>query len=205
MADNNEIFCKIFQKDITEEGYIYFQGRDEALEQCTFEFQEDYTKRYESIARLVINNEIVIIMEGYSYYLYFKTSPEKKFKLISVDALLLDMIRLEGSDSFIRANYQTIITFCRNLRELEKEAVFTSLMSFVLNNKKCVKDQKTKEKLHESFKIKKRLWIAVIASWVLAVAFYCADYYIFDQRYMDYPNGPTTQYKNGISNHSWAK
>lgn len=205
MADNNEIFCKIFQKDITEEGYIYFQGRDEALEQCTFEFQEDYTKRYESIARLVINNEIVIIMEGYSYYLYFKTSPEKKFKLISVDALLLDMIRLEGSDSFIRANYQTIITFCRNLRELEKEAVFTSLMNFVLNNKRCVKDQKTKEKLHESFKMQKRLWIAVVASWLLAVAFYCADYYIFDQRYMDYPDSPTTQYKNGISNHSWAK
>ena len=100
-------------------------------------------------------------MEGYSYYLYFKTSPEKKFKLISVDALLLDMIRIEGSDCFIRANYQTIITFCRNLRELEKEAVFTSLMSFVLNNKKCVKDQKTKERLAESFKVQKRLWIAV--------------------------------------------
>lgn len=179
--DNNEIFYKIFQKDITEEGYIYFPGRDEALEQCTFEFQEDYTKRYESIARLVINNEIVIIMEGYSYYLYFKTSPEKKFKLISVDALLLDMIRIEGSDCFIRANYQTIITFCRNLRELEKEAVFTSLMSFVLNNKKCVKDQKTKEKLIESFKVQKSLWIAVITSWVLAVAFYCADYFIFEK------------------------
>lgn len=194
MIDTNEIFCKIFQKDITGEGYIYFPGRDEALEQCTFEFKEDYTKRYESIARLVINDEIVIVMEGYSYYLYFKTSPEKKFKLISVDALLLDMIRIEGriegSDCFIRANYQTIITFCRNLRELEKEAVFTSLMSFVLNNKKCVKDQKTKEKLRESFKIQKRLWIAVVVSWVLAVAFYCADYYIFDQRYMDYPDGP---------------
>lgn len=37
--ETNEIFCKIFQKDITEEGYIYFPGRDEALEQCTFEFQ----------------------------------------------------------------------------------------------------------------------------------------------------------------------
>ena len=109
--ETNEIFCKIFQKDITEEGYIYFPGREDALEQCTFEFQEDYTKRYESIARLVINNEIVTIMEGYSYYLYFKTSPEKKFKLISVDALLLDMIRIEGSDCFIRANYQTITSF----------------------------------------------------------------------------------------------
>ena len=205
MMETNEIFCKIFQKDITEEGYIYFPGRDEALEQCTFEFKEDYTKRYESIARLVINDEIVIVMEGYSYYLYFKTSPEKKFKLISVDALLLDMIRIEGSDCFIRANYQTIITFCRNLRELEKEAVFTSLMSFVLNNKKCIKGPKTKEKLVESFKVQKRLWIAVVVSWVLAVAFYCADYYIFDERYMDYPNGPTMQYKNGISNHSWAK
>lgn len=205
MIDTNEVFCKIFQKDITEEGYIYFPGREDALEQCTFEFQEDYTKRYESIARLVINNEIVIIMEGYSYYLYFKTSPEKKFKLISVDSLLLDMIRLEGSDCFIRANYQTIITFCRNLRELEKEAVFTSLMSFVLNNKKCVKDQKTKEKLHESFKIQKRLWIAVVVSWVLAVAFYCADYYIFDKNFIDDSDKPIMQYKNGISNHSWAK
>ena len=38
MIDNNEVFCKIFQKDITEEGYIYFPGREDALEQCTFEF-----------------------------------------------------------------------------------------------------------------------------------------------------------------------
>ena len=30
MMDNNEIFCKIFQKDITEEGYIYFPGREDA-------------------------------------------------------------------------------------------------------------------------------------------------------------------------------
>lgn len=205
MADNNEIFCKIFQKDITEEGYIYFQGRDEALEQCTFEFQEDYTKRYESIARLVINNEIVIIMEGYSYYLYFKTSPEKKFKLISVDALLLDMIRLEGSDSFIRANYQTIITFCRNLRELEKEAVFTSLMSFVLNNKKSVKELHQEEQIKEDSKIKQRLWIAIVASWILAVACYCADYYIFHKPFIDDSDKPIIEYKNGISNHSWAK
>ena len=31
MIEANEIFCKIFQKDITEEGYIYFQGREDAL------------------------------------------------------------------------------------------------------------------------------------------------------------------------------
>ena len=35
MMETNEIFCKIFQKDITEEGYIYFPGREDALEQCT--------------------------------------------------------------------------------------------------------------------------------------------------------------------------
>ena len=205
MMETNEIFCKIFQKDITEEGYIYFPGREDALEQCTFEFQEDYTKRYESIARLVINNEIVIIMEGYSYYLYFKTSPEKKFKLISVDSLLLDMIRVEGTDCFIRANYQTIITFCRNLRELEKEAVFTSLMSFVLNNKRCVKELHQAEQIKEDSKIKQRLWIVIVISWILIVACYYTDYYIFHKTFIDDSNKSIMQYKNGISNHSWAK
>jgi hypothetical protein len=72
-------------------------GRDAVLEICNFEILEDYTKRYESIGRIIINKKIIIDMENYSYYLHLATEPENRFKLLGVDNLLMDIVRINGS------------------------------------------------------------------------------------------------------------
>lgn len=205
MMETNEVFCKIFQKDILNQDYIYMPDRDDILESCNFEIFEDYTKRYESLGRIIINKEIIIDMEGYSYYLHLATEPKNRFKLLGVDNLLMDIVRINGSENFMKQNYQALISFSKNLREIDKEKVFQFFMSFVLNNKKSVKELHQEEQIKEDSKIKQRLWIAIVASWILVVACYCVDYYIFHKPFIDDSDKPIMEYKNGISNHSWAK